>query len=87
MIIEFDHTLDSAGIKTYAQKLEEYDIFNEQKWDDSGFASTDAYVDDVLDDQYITWAVANSDKTTEEIALNSSVDISFGYLTADLHKL
>jgi NitT/TauT family transport system substrate-binding protein len=85
--IDFDHTIDSAGVKTYAQKLEEYEIFNEQKWEDSGFTSTDAYVDSVLDDQYITWAVANSDKNAGEIALDSPVEIRFGYLTADLHQL
>jgi NitT/TauT family transport system substrate-binding protein len=85
--IDFDHAIDSAGIKTYAQKLEEYEIFNEQKWKDSGFESTDAYVDEVLDDQYLTWAVANSDKTAEEIALDTPVEIRFGYLTADLHQL
>jgi NitT/TauT family transport system substrate-binding protein len=85
--VDFDHTIDSAGVKTYAQKLEEYEIFNEEKWQDSGFESTDAYVDSVLDDQYITWAVANSDKTAEEIALDSAVEIRFGYLTADLHQL
>lgn len=85
--IDFDHTIDSTGVKTYAQKLEEYEIFNEQKWEDSGFASTDAYVDDVLDDQYLTWAVANSAKTSEEIALDSPAEIRFGYLTADLHQL
>ncbi|MEE9150205.1 MAG: ABC transporter substrate-binding protein [Thermoplasmata archaeon] len=85
--IDFDHSIDSAGVKTYAQKLEEYSIFNDQKWEDSGFANTDAYVDDVLDDQYITWAVANSDKTSEDIALDSPVEIRFGYLTADLHQL
>jgi NitT/TauT family transport system substrate-binding protein len=85
--VDFDHTIDSAGVKTYAEKLEEYGIYNEQKWEDSGFASTDAYVDSVLDDQYITWAVANSDKTAEEIALDTPVEIRFGYLTADLHQL
>lgn len=85
--IAFDHNIDSTGVKTYAQKLDEYGIFNEQKWEDSGFASTDTYVDSVLDDQYITWAVANSDKTAEEIALDSPVEIRFGYLTADLHQL
>jgi ABC-type nitrate/sulfonate/bicarbonate transport system substrate-binding protein len=85
--VDFDHTIDSTGVKTYAQKLEEYEIFNEQKWEDSGFASTDAYVDSVLDDQYITWAVANSDKTVEELKLDEPVEIRFGYLTADLHQL
>jgi NitT/TauT family transport system substrate-binding protein len=85
--VDFDHTIDSAGVKTYAQKLEEYGIYNEQKWEDSGFASTDAYVDSVLDDQYITWAAANSGKTAEEIKLDEPVEIRFGYLTADLHQL
>jgi NitT/TauT family transport system substrate-binding protein len=85
--IDFDHSIDSTGVKTYAQKLEEYEIFNEQKWKDSGFASTDAYVDSVLDNQYLTWAVANSDKPIAEIALDSPVEIRFGYLTADLHQL
>ncbi len=85
--IDFDHSIDSTGVKTYAQKLEEYEIFNEQKWEDSGFASTDAYVDSVLDDQYLTWAVANSNKSIGEIALDSPVEIRFGYLTADLHQL
>ncbi len=85
--IDFDYTIGVDGIKTYAQKLDEYDIFSEQKWSDSGYSDTDAYVDDVIDDQYITWAMNHAPNNTEEIALETPVEIRFGYLIADLHQL
>lgn len=85
--INFDYTIGVDGIKTYAQKLDEYDIFSEQKWSDSGYSDTNAYVDDVIDDQYLTWAMDHASNNTEEIALESPVEIKFGYLIADLHQL
>lgn len=85
--IDFDFSLDVDGIKTYAQKLDEYEIFSEQKWSDSGYEDTNAYVDDVLDDQYITWAMNHASNSSEEVALENPVEIRFGYLIADLHQL
>jgi NitT/TauT family transport system substrate-binding protein len=85
--IDFDYTIGVDGIKTYAQKLDEYDIFSEQKWSDSGYSDTDAYVDDVIDDQYISWAINRASNTSEEIALETPIELRFGYLIADLHQL
>ncbi len=85
--IDFDYAIGVDGIKTYAQKLEDYEIFNEDRWSDSGYSNTDVYVDDVLDNQYITWAMNHALNTSEEISLDEPVEIRFGYLTADLHQL
>jgi NitT/TauT family transport system substrate-binding protein len=85
--VDFDHTIGVDGMKTYVSKLDEYGILSESKWDDSGYASTDAYVDDVIDNQYITWAQSHASDTAEEIALDTPVELRFGYLTADLHQL
>jgi NitT/TauT family transport system substrate-binding protein len=85
--IDFDHTIGVDGIENYAQKLEDYEIFNEDRWSESGYSNTDAYVNDVIDNQYITWAANHASNTSEEISLDSPAEIRFGYLTADLHQL
>jgi NitT/TauT family transport system substrate-binding protein len=85
--VDFDHTIGVDGMKTYTSKLDEYGILSEAKWDDSEYASTDAYVDDVIDNQYVTWAQSHADDDGADIALDAPVELRFGYLTADLHQL
>jgi NitT/TauT family transport system substrate-binding protein len=85
--IEFDHSIGVDGIKKYARKLDEYGILSEDKWSDSGYSNTDAYVDDVIDDRYISWATDHASNTSSEISLQDPVEIRFGYLIADLHQL
>jgi NitT/TauT family transport system substrate-binding protein len=85
--VDFDHTIGVDGMKTYVSKLDEYNYLNEDRWSDSGYTSTGAYVDDVIDNQYITWAQSHAQDSAEEIALDTPVELRFGYLTADLHQL
>ena len=83
--IKFDNNLDPAGIKTYAKKVKEYEIFS--KWDESGYESTDKYVDDTIAQQYLDWANLHKDDTAEDVKLNTTVTLRFGYLKEDLHQL
>lgn len=85
--IDFDYTIGVEGIKKYAKKLDDYGILSEDKWSDSGFSDTDAYVNDVINNQYISWAIDHASNTSDDIRLQDPIEIRFGYLIADLHQL
>ncbi|MDY6931947.1 MAG: ABC transporter substrate-binding protein [Halobacteriota archaeon] len=85
--IEFDYNTDVSGTETYIQKIIDFQVFDEGKWKESGYKDAGDYSNSLIDDQYIKWAVENSDKAADEIKLNETVDIRFGYLIEDLHQV
>lgn len=85
--VDFDYHLDPSGIKTYTSKLEQYGLFNENKWSASGYTSTDDYVDHIIDTSYLDWAISYKNASSDELRLENNITINFGYLQNDLHQL
>ena len=85
--VDFDYHLDPAGIKTYTSKLEQYKLFNENKWSASGYKSTDDYVDNIINSSYLDWAIAHRNSSPDEVKLRKNITIDFGYLQSDLHQI
>jgi NitT/TauT family transport system substrate-binding protein len=99
--IDFDFQIDISGMKVYAQKLAQYDIFSPKRWQEGGYESPADYVNSLVNDEYITWAIENQAKSPGEISLlkvpichpccppgiAKPIPIRFGYITEDLHHL
>ena len=83
--IDFDYDLDLTGIKTYADKLMEYGLFESSKWEASGYVSTDAYINSIVERKYIGWAKEHEADTN--LSLPEEISLRIGYLSADLHHL
>jgi NitT/TauT family transport system substrate-binding protein len=85
--IDFDYNLDVDGIEGWIDKAIEYDLFEERRWEESGYRDAEDYTDSLIDERYIKWAMDNADKTKNEITLNKTAEVRFGYLIEDLHHL
>ncbi|MDY6964554.1 MAG: ABC transporter substrate-binding protein [Halobacteriota archaeon] len=85
--IDFDYTTDAEGTETYIQKISEFGVFDESKWEQSGYQNASDYSTSLINDEYVNWAIENSNMPTDEIKLNETVDVRFGYLIEDLHQV
>ena len=85
--IDFDHRTDVSGTTTYIQKLSEYEIFNQDNWDRSGFESPSDYASSLITDEYVQWAMEHEDDPLADLKLDPPATVKIGYLIEDLHQV
>ncbi|RZN60300.1 substrate-binding domain-containing protein [Methanonatronarchaeum sp. AMET6-2] len=83
ILFVYDYNRD--GIERYIEKLNEYELFDQQAWTDRGYEAAGDFASDLLVDKYVDWAVENRDLTAEEVFMETGgeeYEIRIGYLEA-----
>ncbi|OUJ18989.1 ABC-type nitrate/sulfonate/bicarbonate transport system periplasmic component [Methanonatronarchaeum thermophilum] len=89
--IKFDYDLNKEGTEQYINDLVEYQIFDLSRWDEVGYEDAEEYAEDILEKDYVEWAIENIDLSIEDVVEETGgaldYEINVGYLEYDLHQL
>lgn len=85
--VEFVYNIDIPGAETFIERIQDFGIFDPEKWNQSGYKNASDYANSLITDKYVEWAVQNKDSNLTDLALEKSVTIRYGYLINDVHEL
>lgn len=85
--IEFVYATNVEGAETFIKRIQSFGIFDQEKWNQSGYKDAKDYASSLITNKYIEWAIANKDVNLTSIALKEQANIRYAYLLNDLHEL
>jgi len=85
--VEFVYNTNVAGTTTFIQRIQDFGIFDPNKWNLSGYKNASDYANSLVTNNYVDWAVNNKDENVSKIALKEPVNIRYAYLVNDIHEL
>ncbi|WGI17325.1 ABC transporter substrate-binding protein [Methanonatronarchaeum sp. AMET-Sl] len=89
--IKFEYELNKDGTQRYIEDLEEYQIFDFARWNEVGYEDAEEYAEDIIENEYIEWAIENIELSAEEVVEETGgeygYEINIGHLENDLHQL
>ncbi len=85
--VEFVYLPNVQGTETFIEKIQGFAIFDQAKWNQSGFKDAEDYANRLINNTYVDWALQNRENSLASIALNKSVTIRYAYLANDIHEL
>jgi NitT/TauT family transport system substrate-binding protein len=86
-IIEFVYKNEIPKTTTFIGKIQDFNLFDPSKWNQSGYKNASDYSNSLITNQYVEWAEKNKDANLTSIALKEPVTIRYGYLIDDIHEL
>ncbi|MCE8422738.1 MAG: ABC transporter substrate-binding protein [Candidatus Methanoperedens sp.] len=87
MDVEFVFAPNIPGAETFIKKIQDFDIFDSGKWNQSGYKNAKEYANSLINESYAGWAVQNRDASLGSLKLTSPVTIRYAYLINDIHEL
>lgn len=85
--VEFVYRNDIPGSATFIRRIQDFGIFDPEKWNQSGYKNASDYASSLITNQYVEWAEQNKDANLTDVALKEPVTIRYGYLVNDIHEL
>lgn len=85
--VEFVYNTDAPGAATFIEQIEDFGIFDQAKWNQSGYKNASDYANELINNSYVEWAVRNKDTNLTELSLKEPVTIRYAYLVNDIHEL
>ena len=85
--VEFVYATDIPKTTTFIEQIQDFNIFDPAKWNQSGYRNASDYANSLINNQYIEWAEKNKDANLTGIKLKEPVTIRYGYLINDIHEL
>lgn len=85
--VEFVYNTNIAGTEEFIQRIMDFNIFEKEKWNQSGYQNASDYANSLVVNRYVDWAVNNQDKNLSSLALKEPVSIRYAYLVNDIHEL
>lgn len=85
--VEFVYSTNIDGAETFIKRIQDFGIFDPEKWNRSGYESAGDYANSLITNSYIDWAIENRDLELTGVALDEPVNIRYGYLLNDVHEL
>lgn len=84
--VEFVYNTNIPGATTFIQKIQDFGIFDMEKWNSSGYQNASDYANSLVTNNYVDWAINNKDNLSN-ISLKEPVNVRYGYLINDIHEL
>ena len=85
--VEFVYNTNIPDTSTFIEKIQEFGIFDPDKWNQSGYKNASDYANSLIVNKYVDWAVRNKDADFKNISLKEPVNIRYAYLVNDIHEL
>lgn len=85
--VEFVYNTNVEGATKFIRKIQDFNIFDMEKWNQSGFKDASDYANSLVTNNYVEWAIDNKDNDLKKISLKEPVNIRYGYLINDIHEL
>ena len=85
--VEFVYNTNIAGTEEFIQRIMDFNIFETEKWNQSGYKNASDYANSLVVNKYVDWAVNNQDKDLSTLKLKEPVNIRYAYLVNDIHEL
>jgi len=85
--VEFVYNTNVEGTTRFIQRIQDFNIFDMTKWNQSGYKNASDYANSLITNTYVEWAVNNKDSDLSEISLEEPVNIRYGFLVNDIHEL
>jgi NitT/TauT family transport system substrate-binding protein len=85
--VEFVYNTNIPGATTFIQKIQDFGIFDKEKWNQSEYENASDYANSLVTNNYVDWAVNNKDANLSVISLKEPVTVRYGYLINDIHEL
>ena len=85
--VEFVYTPSVPGAEAFIKKIQGFGIFEQDKWNQSGYKNAEDYANSLVNNSYAEWAVQNRDANLTNISLKEPVTIRYAYLVSDIHEL
>lgn len=85
--VEFVYNTNIPGTSKFIQNIQDLKLFDEEKWNQSGYKNASDYADSLVTNNYVDWAVNNKDENLSKLSLKEPVNIRYAYLVNDIHEL
>jgi NitT/TauT family transport system substrate-binding protein len=85
--VEYVYAPNIAGAKTFIERIQDFGIFDSEKWNQSGFKNASDYADSLITNNYAEWAEQNKAANLTDLSLKEPVNVRYGYLVNDVHEL
>jgi len=85
--VEFVYLTDIPGTTTFIKRIQDFGIFDPEKWNQSGYKNASDYANSLITSSYVDWAIQNKEADIKSIALKEPVTIRYAYLVNDIHEL
>lgn len=85
--VEFVYNTNVAGATTFIQRIQDFNIFDMTKWNQSGYKNASDYANSLITNDYVEWAINNKDENLSKLSLKEPVNIRYAYLVNDIHEL
>jgi NitT/TauT family transport system substrate-binding protein len=85
--VEYVYTPNIAGAEIFIESIQDFGIFDQTKWTQSGYKDSRDYASSLINNSYVEWAVQNREADLKSIALKEPATIRYAYLVNDIHEL
>ncbi len=85
--VEYVYLTDISGTTTFIRRIQDFAIFDMEKWNQSGYKNASDYANSLITNTYVDWANQNKDVNLSSVALKEPVTVRYAYLVNDIHEL